>query len=136
MVRQLSEELSIEYKTLGPPGKEKITVREEPSYFNPEAIRAARVFMQDVSNYQINGKGNIQFIYHPSKLVNKNQRDIHPNKEAGGWVHLASLVEFMKGVVIRNYNDVPFHDWYHGTACTQSWRMLLLPQVMLCHRWE
>ena len=49
------------------------------------------------------------YIYHPSKLVNKNQKDIYINENAGGWVHLASLVELMKGVVIRNYNDVPFY---------------------------
>ena len=41
--------------------------------------------------------------------MGKNQKELRLNKTAGGWVHLASLVELMKGVVIRNYNDVPFY---------------------------
>ena len=87
------------------------------TYWNPvrrvenrlSAIRAARVFLQDVSDYQYDGNNGIQFTHHPSKLVGKNQRELYLNKTAGGWVYLASLVELMKGVVIRNYNDVPFY---------------------------
>ena len=51
------------------------------------AIRAARVFLQDVSYYQYTGKKNMQFIYHPSKLIGKNQRELHIKKDAGSWIH-------------------------------------------------
>ena len=40
-------------------------------------------------------------------VMGKNQKELHANKTAG--VHLASLVELMKGVVIRDYNDVAFY---------------------------
>ena len=109
IIRYISEDLKIEYKTIGPPGKEKITVADEPLYFNPEAIRAARMVLQDASCYQYTRNNGIQFIYHPSKLMGKSQKELHVNKTAGGWVHLASFVELMKVVVIRHYNDVPFY---------------------------
>ena len=70
VIRQLSEELRIEYKTVG---AKKVTVLDEPPYFNPEAIRAARVFLQDVSTYFY------KFGYHPSKLINQNQKDTYVN---------------------------------------------------------
>ena len=97
VVRQITTDLQLKFQASDREGKVRLTVENEPAYFNSEAIRAAKVFMRDVSNYQHDGTKNLQFVYRPSKIVAKNQTEVHPSKGSGGWVHLVSLVELMNG---------------------------------------
>ena len=84
-------------------------VDELPMALNPEAIRAARVLMYDVSNQQYNGSVDRGLVYHPSILNRSGGEPVSGVDAAGDWIHLASLVEMIKGIKQRAIDDMPFY---------------------------
>ena len=62
------EELEIEVKSKVVKNKENRYIDDLPTALNPEAIRAARALIHDVSNHQYNGTIERGLEYHPSVL--------------------------------------------------------------------
>ena len=104
VVQQIISDLQITFSTYEREGRIRMKV-ERPTNFNPEAIGAARIFMRDVSNNQFDGTRNIN----PPIKTDQEPMGLHQTKGSGGWVHLASLVELMKGIRIRDLSDIPFY---------------------------
>ena len=89
--------------------KEVYYIDDLPTAMNPEAIRAARVLIYDVSNHQYDGSINRGLEYHPSVLNRTGAMPVSEVDAAGDWIHLASLVEMIKGVRQHAINDMPFY---------------------------
>ena len=89
--------------------KDVYFIDDLPTAMNPEAIRAARVLIHDVSNHQYDGSINRGLEYHPSVLNRRGAEPVSEADAAGDWVHLASLVEMIKGVRQFAINDMPFY---------------------------
>ena len=81
-------ELQLELNVSDRDGKVRVTVENEPAYFNPEAIRAAKVFMRDVCNYQV-GSCCRKHLRGPQLLQNR-----HPGRTSplGGLDALKTLL--------------------------------------------
>ena len=107
LVRQIVEELGIdEVKCKVSNNKENRYIDDLPTSLNPEAIRAARVLMHDVSNHQYNGTTGLE--YHPSVLTLTGV-PVSKVDATGDWIHLAFLVELFKGIKQRWFNQMPFY---------------------------
>ena len=90
-------------------GKESRYIEELPASLNPESIRGARVLLCDVSNQQYTGKVDRGLKYHPSILHLSGGVPVSKVDATGDWVHLASLVELIKGIKQRWINHMPFY---------------------------
>ena len=86
IIMQITSDLGITCESTKKDNNVSMRVVDEPGYFNPEAIRVARVFPRDVSHYQFTGEHNTGFVYHPFELV-KCKKEIHSEKRAEGYVH-------------------------------------------------
>ena len=109
LVRQITEEMGIEVKRKRANNKDVYFIDDLPTAMNPEAIRAARVLIHDVSNHQYNGSINRGLEYHPSVLNRRGAEPVSDVHATGDWIHLASLVELIKGVRQFAINDMPFY---------------------------
>ena len=109
LVRQITEDLEIDVKRKRSNNKEVYYIDDLPAAMNPEAIRAARVLIHDVSNHQYDGSINRGLEYHPSVLNRTGAMPVSEVDAAGDWIHLASLVEMIKGVRQYAINDMPFY---------------------------
>ena len=109
LVRQITDELGIEVKRKKVNNKDVHYIDDLPTAMNPEAIRAARVLIHDVSNHQYDGSINRGLEYHPSVLNRPGAVPVSEVDAAGDWIHLASLVEMIKGVRQFAINDMPFY---------------------------
>ena len=109
LVRQITDELGIEVKRKRVNNKDVHYIDDLPTAMNPEATRAARVLIHDVSNHQYNGSINRGLEYHPSVLNRPGAVPVSEVDAAGDWIHLASLVELIKGVRQYAINDMPFY---------------------------
>ena len=91
--------------------KEKLTdfIDELPPELNPESIRAARVLIHDISNHQYVGVVDRGLEYYPSVLTRSGNVPVSDVDASGDWIHLASLVEQIKGIKQRNIDDLPFY---------------------------
>ena len=72
LVRQIVEDLGIEVRHKNVAGKVIKYIDDLPTALNPEAVRAARVLIHDVSNHQYVGEFDAQgvgrgLIYHPEQ---------------------------------------------------------------------
>ena len=109
LVRQIIEELEIQVKTKKIKNKNTPYIDELPPEMNPESIRAARVLIHDISNHQYVGVVDRGLEYYPSTLTRGNNMPISDVDATGDWIHLASLVEMIKGIKQRNIDDLPFY---------------------------
>ena len=109
LVRQIIEELGINVKSKTI--KQKLTdyIDELPPELNPESIRAARVLIHDISNHQYVGVVDRGLEYYPSVLTLSGNAPVSDVDASGDWIHLASLVEQIKGIRQRNIDDLPFY---------------------------
>ena len=109
LVRQIIEELDIQVKSKKI--KDKVThyIDELPPEVNPESIRAARVLIHDISNYQYVGVVDRGLEYYPSTLTRTGNVPVSDVDATGDWIHLASLAELIKGIKQRNIDDLPFY---------------------------
>ena len=109
LVRQIVEELGVNVKSKTI--KEKLTdfIDELPPELNPESIRAARVLIHDISNHQYVGVVDRGLEYYPSVLTRSGNEPVSDVDASGDWIHLASLVEQIKGIQQRNIDDLPFY---------------------------
>ena len=98
LVRQITEELGIEVKIKKVKNKDSHYIDDLPTALNPEAVRAARVLIYDISNHQYNGSVNRGLEYHPSTLNRSGEEPVSGVDATGDWIQLASLVELIKGV--------------------------------------
>ena len=73
LVRQITEEMGIEVKRKRVNNKDVFFIDDLSTAMNPEAIRAARVLIHDVSNHQYDGSINRGLEYHPSVLNRRVQ---------------------------------------------------------------
>ena len=108
-IRILLENLGIEVKSKTYKNKESFYIDDLPTALNPEAIRAARVLVHDVSNHQYNGETERGLEYHPSVLTLPGGVPVSSVDATGDWIHLASLVEFIKGIKQIWINRMPFY---------------------------
>ena len=90
-------------------GKSTRYIDDLPAAFNPEAIRAARVLLQDVSNRQYTGEIERGLEYHPSVLTLTGGVPVSKVDATEDWVHLAALVEMIKGIKRNWINHMPFY---------------------------
>ena len=109
LVRQTVQELGIEVKCKMIKNKENRYIDDLPTALNPEAIRAARVLIHDVSNHQYNGEIERGLEYHPSVLTLKGGVPVSTVDATGDWIHLAALVEFIKRIKQTWINRMPFY---------------------------
>ena len=109
LVRQIIEELDIQVKSKKI--KDEIThyIDELPPEVNPESIRAARVLIHDISNYQYVGVVDRGLEYYPSTLTRTGNVPVSDVDATGDWIHLATLAEMIKGIKQRNIDDLPFY---------------------------
>ena len=96
LVRQIIEDLGIEVKNKKV--KDKLTpyIDELPPEVNPESIRAARVLIHDISNYQYVGVVDRGLEYYPSTLTMSGNVQVSDVDASGDWIHLASLSEMIR----------------------------------------
>ena len=94
-------------KTVG--NKDTQYIDDLPAALNPEAVRAARVLIYDISNHQYNGIVDKGLVYHPSILNRSGAEPVSSVDATGDWIHLASLVELIKGVKQHAIDDLPFY---------------------------
>ena len=109
LVRQNIEELDIQVKSKKLNNKITHYIDELPPEVNPESIRAARVLIHDISNFQYNGIVDRGLEYYPSTLTSGGNVPVSDVDASGDWIHLASLVELIKGIKQRDINDLPFY---------------------------
>ena len=109
LVRQIIEELDIDVKNKTVKGKITPYIDELPPEVNPESIRAARVLIHDISNYQYVGVVDRGLEYYPSTLTRSDKDPISDVDATGDWIHLASLSEMIKGIKQRNIHELPFY---------------------------
>ena len=109
LVRQIIEELDIQVKSKKINDKVTHYIDELPPEVNPESIRAARVLIHDISNYQYVGLVDRGLEYYPSTLTRSGNVPVSDVDATGDWIHLASLVELIKGIKQRNIDDLPFY---------------------------
>ena len=109
LVRQIIEELNVNVKSKRI--KDKVTdfIDELPPEVNPESIRAARVLIHDISNHQYVGEIDRGLVYYPSTLTRAGNEPVSDTDATGDWIHLASLVEMIKGIKQRDIDDLPFY---------------------------
>ena len=109
LVRQIIEELDVNVKSKKI--KDKVTdfIDELPPEVNPESIRAARVLIHDISNHQYVGVVDRGLEYYPSTLTRAGNVPVSDVDATGDWIHLASLVEMIKGIKQRDIDDLPFY---------------------------
>ena len=84
-------------------------VDERPSWFTPEVLRAARVFIKEVSSGQYTNEGHTKvekpgFVYHPSVITNFPEES---NK--GRFVHLISVSLQLAQVTWISTRHLPFY---------------------------
>ena len=84
-------------------------VDDRPLWFTPEVLRAARVFIKEVSSGQYTNEGHTQvekpaFVYHPSVITNFPEE---PNK--GRFVHLVSVGLQLAQVTWMSTRQLPFY---------------------------
>ena len=101
--------MGIEVKRKRVNNKDVYFIDDLPTAMNPEAIRAARVLIHDVSNHQYDGSINRGLEYHPSVLNRPSGGPISDVDATGEWIHLTSLVEMIKGIRQFAINDMPFY---------------------------
>ena len=94
-------------KTVG--NKDTQYIDDLPTALNPEAVRAARVLIYDVSNHQYNDTVDRGLLSHSSILNRSGAEPVSGVDATGDWIHLASLVELIKGVKQHAINDLPFY---------------------------
>ena len=109
LVRQIIEELEVNVKSKTTKQKATDFIDELPSELNPESIRAARVLIHDISNHQYVGLVDRGLEYYPSVLTLSGNMPVSDVDASGDWIHLASLVEQIKGIKQRNFDDLPFY---------------------------
>ena len=81
--------------------KENRYIDDLPTALNPEAIRASRVLIHDVSNHQYNGLFERGLEYHPSVLTLTGGVPVSNVN--------ATMVEFIKGIKQHWINHMPFY---------------------------
>ena len=98
------------------PGTSKTYIEKEPFWLNPEAFRAARVLLKEVSScYHQEDLGVMNwghaFVYHPSQInfTRALQERFAPIQNSGRWVHISALVEHLYSVKQEEFNSLPFH---------------------------
>ena len=98
------------------PGTSKTFVEKEPFWLNPEAFRAARVLLKEVSScYHQEDLGVMNwghaFVYHPSQINFSRalQERFAPIQHSGRWVHISALVEHLYSVKQEEFDYLPFH---------------------------
>ena len=98
------------------PGTSKTFVEKGPFWLNPEAFRAARVLLKEVSScYHQEDMGVMNwghaFVYHPSQInfTRALQERFAPIQNSGRWVHISALVEHLYSVKQEDFNSLPFH---------------------------
>ena len=106
--------LELEFKKK--PGTSKTFVEKEPFWLNPEAFRAARVLLREVSScYHQEDLGVMNwghaFVYHPSQInFSRALQERFPQiQNSGRWVHISALVEHLYSVKQEEFNHLPFH---------------------------
>ena len=109
LVRQIVEDMDIEVKNKKVKEKVSSYIDDLPPALNPEAIRAARVLIHDVSNHQYDGSLDRGLVYHPSVLNGSGGEPVSRVNATGDWIHLASLVELIKGVKQHAFDSMPFY---------------------------
>ena len=109
LVRQIIEELEVNVKSKRSKDKFTDLIDELPPELNPESIRAARVLIHDISNHQYVGVVDRGLEYYPSVLTMSGNVPVSNVDASGDWIHLASLVEQIKGIKQRNIDELPFH---------------------------
>ena len=109
LVRQIIEELDIQVKSKKINDKVTHYIDDLPPEVNPESIRAARVLIHDISNYQYVGLVDRGLEYYPSTLTRSGNVPVSDVDATGDWIHLASLAELIKGIKQRNIDDLPFY---------------------------
>ena len=98
------------------PGTSKTFVDKEPFWLNPEAFRAARVLLKEVSScshqedFGVMNWGHA-FVYHPSQINFSRalQERFQPIPHSGRWVHISALVEHLYSVKQQEFDYLPFH---------------------------
>ena len=91
LVRQITEEMGIEVKRKRVNNKDVYFIDDLPTAMNPEAIRAARVLIYDVSNHQYDGSINRGLEYHPSILNRPGGEPVSVVDATGDWIHVLTL---------------------------------------------
>ena len=110
LVRQIVDELGIEVKIKKVNNKNTHYVDDLPMALNPEAVRAGRVLIHDISNRQYNGDVDRGLEYHPSILNRSGAEPVSGVDATGDWIHLASLVELLiKGIKQHAIDNMPFY---------------------------
>ena len=109
LVRQIVDEMGIEVKEKKVNNKVSQSIDDLPTALNPEAVRAARVLMYDVSNHQYDGSINRGLEYHTTILNRNGVEPVSRVDATGDWIHLASLVEMIKGVKQHAIDTMPFY---------------------------
>ena len=84
-------------------------VAERPAWFTPEVLRAARVFIKEVSSGQYTNEDHTKttkpaFVYHPSVVTNYPEE---PGK--GRFVHLISVGLQLAQVTWKSTRQLPFY---------------------------
>ena len=82
---------------------------DRPEWFTPEVLRAARVFIKEVSSGQYTNEGHTMvdkpaFVYHPSVITNFPEE---PGK--GRFVHLVSVGLQLAQVTWMSTRQLPFY---------------------------
>ena len=97
-------------------GTTKTFIEKEPFWLNPEAFRAARVLLKEVSScYHQEDLGVMDwghaFIYHPSQInFSRALQERFPQiPSSGRWVHISALVEHLYSVKHEEFDYLPFH---------------------------
>ena len=65
--------------------------------------------MHDISNHQYVGVVDRGLEYYPSTLTSGGNVPVSDVDATGDWIHLASLVEMIKGIKQRNIDALPFY---------------------------
>ena len=106
--------LELEFKKK--PGTSRTYIDKEPFWLNPEAFRAARVLLKEVSScYHQEDLGVMHwghaFVYHPAQInfTRALQERFPPIQNSGRWVHISALVEHLYSVRQEEFNSLPFH---------------------------
>ena len=97
-------------------GTTKTFIEKEPFWLNPEAFRAARVLLKEVSScYHQEDLGVMDwghsFVYHPSQInFSRVLQERFPQiPSSGRWVHISALVEHLYSVKHEEFDYLPFH---------------------------
>ena len=67
------------------------------------------MLIYDVSNHQHNGSVNRGLEYHPSILNRSGAEPVSGVDATGDWIHIASLVELIKGIRQYAIDNMPFY---------------------------